>query len=108
MPTLVEDLAALEISLATQPADAIAILVKSAATRLRESSDNDELDAIGKQIFAMGPTLFSLGRSHDVLPIVLARIWRSGSYRAARRLSAGFCSPIPVIFHRASTTNRSP
>ncbi|MFN5542338.1 MAG: HD-GYP domain-containing protein [Betaproteobacteria bacterium] len=72
MPSIVEDLAALERSLATQPADAIAVLVKSAATRLRESSDNDELNAIGKQIFAMGPTLFSLGRSHDVLPIVLA------------------------------------
>jgi putative two-component system response regulator len=72
MSTLVEDLSLLERALETQSPDAIAASVKSAATRLRESRNDGELDAIGKQIFAMGPKLFSLGRSHDVLPVVLA------------------------------------
>jgi putative two-component system response regulator len=93
MMSLVEDLALLEHSLGTQSAELVATSVKSVATRLRESRNNDELDAIGKQIFAMGPKLFSLGRSHDVLPVVLAFHERAANLQLGELPSrtASFC-----------------
>ncbi len=93
MPSIVEDLTLLERALETQPPEAIAASVKSAATRLRESRNNDELDTIGKQIFAMGPKLFSLGRSHDVLPVVLAFHERAANLQLGELPSrtASFC-----------------
>jgi putative two-component system response regulator len=93
MSSLVEDLALLEQSLEKQTPEVIAASVKSAATRLRESRNNDELDAIGKQIFAMGPKLFSLGRSHDVLPVVLAFHERAANLQLGELPSrtASFC-----------------